>query len=87
MPAGNIDIEFLNWLDISSSVEKASMLYLVCWISPPDNWLKLNCDRASMGNPGHSVGGSILRNSSGELMLAFGYYYGCKTSSRLRPRQ
>lgn len=80
MPTGKIDRDFLVWLDISPSVENASMLHLARWIAPPINWAKQNCDGTSKGNPRHSGGGGIRRNSSGDLMFVFGSYYELKSS-------
>ena len=41
----------------------------------PD-FVKLNVDGASRGNPGHSGGGGIIRNHNGDLLKAYSNYYG-----------
>lgn len=85
-PSSNISKDFLNWLGISPSVEKASTHIFVCWIAPPMYWAKLNFDGASKGNPGHAGGGGIFRNNSGKLVFAYANYYGTKTSCEAEAR-
>ena len=41
------------------------------WQRPPKNWVKLNTDRSSLGNPGLVGGGGLLRNTNGEWMKDF----------------
>lgn len=75
-----VDPELLKWFDINPHVEKASTLIIVRWIAPPYNWVKLNCDGASKGNPGHSAAGGLIRNCDGNLICAYTTYYGVHTS-------
>ncbi|MQL89888.1 hypothetical protein Taro_022470 [Colocasia esculenta] len=56
---------------------KARSFKFVKWI-PPDTGLVLNVDGASKGkgNPGICGGGGCIRDSLGNLLLAFAHYYG-----------
>lgn len=38
--------------------------------------LKLNVDDSSMGNPGSSGGGCVVRDGSAEVLLAASFYFG-----------
>lgn len=44
----------------------------------PSNWLKLNIDRASCGNPGRA--GGVLRDSAGNWVKGFARSIGSTTS-------
>ncbi|XP_015170859.1 uncharacterized protein [Solanum tuberosum] len=46
------------------------------WRKPPDNYLKLNTDGCSKGNPGEAGGGGILRDHQGNINMAFQTYFG-----------
>lgn len=39
-------------------------------------WLKNDVDGSDFGNPGHSRGGGILRDSRGDILSALSSYYG-----------
>lgn len=80
LPSKGTGLEFIKWLGTSPRVVKASSPILVRWIAPPLNWAKLNCDGAFKGNPGHSGGGGVLRDHNGDLILAYGNYYGISLS-------
>ena len=41
------------------------------WISPPVQWVKLNSDGSSMGNPGRVGGGGIIRNVEGKWIKGY----------------
>lgn len=43
----------------------------VNWHRPPANWVKLNTDGSSIGNPSLAGGGGLIRNASGEWVRAF----------------
>ena len=43
----------------------------VRWIKPPRDWLKLNMDGASQGNPGKAGGGGVIRDSSRKWVKGF----------------
>ncbi|XP_070011018.1 uncharacterized protein [Nicotiana sylvestris] len=49
---------------------------LVRWIKPPQNQLKLNVDGCSKGNPRSAGAGSILRDHTGHMIMAFAVYLG-----------
>ncbi|XP_074306194.1 uncharacterized protein LOC141641432 [Silene latifolia] len=41
------------------------------WLAPPANWLALNIDGASKGNPGPAATEGLVRDSSGQILDAF----------------
>lgn len=41
------------------------------WQCPPENWIKLNTDRSSLGNPSLAGGGRLLRNTNGDWIKGF----------------
>ena len=43
----------------------------VQWLPPPVNWVKLNLDGSSMGNPGLASGGGLIRNERGEWIKVY----------------
>ncbi|XP_074301475.1 uncharacterized protein LOC141632870 [Silene latifolia] len=54
----------------------------VKWVAPPSNWLALNIDGASKGNPGPSGAGGIFRDSAGNIVEAFAECLGEATVTR-----
>ncbi|MQL71420.1 hypothetical protein Taro_003723 [Colocasia esculenta] len=58
---------------------------LVRWI-PPVYGLCLNVDGASKGNPGLSGGGGCIRDSNGNICLAFAFHYGFGNSLQAEVR-
>ncbi|MQL68439.1 hypothetical protein Taro_000722 [Colocasia esculenta] len=48
--------------------------------------LCLNVDGASKGNPGPSGGGGSIRNSNGDILLAFAFHYGFSNSLQAEVR-
>nr|XP_027093583.1 uncharacterized protein LOC113713984 [Coffea arabica] len=55
---------------------------LVKWQATGRGILSLNTDGCSKGNPGMSGGGGILRDSNGQVLVAFSVYLGVNTSLR-----
>nr|XP_027083663.1 uncharacterized protein LOC113705962 [Coffea arabica] len=49
---------------------------VVCWEFPVQGAFKLNTDGCSLGNPGVSGGGGVLRDSSGTLLFGFAVPFG-----------
>nr|XP_027086510.1 uncharacterized protein LOC113708247 [Coffea arabica] len=49
---------------------------VVCWEFPVQGAFKLNTDGCSLGNPGVSGGGGVLRDSSGALLFGFSVPFG-----------
>jgi ribonuclease HI len=52
----------------------------VVWQPPILNWVKCNCDGASLGNPGLSACGGLFRNSNASFLGAFASNLGINTS-------
>ena len=52
----------------------------VRWTSPPVQWVKLNSDGSSMGNPGRAGGGGIIRNAEGKWIKGYARSIGNTTS-------
>ena len=52
----------------------------VRWMKPPMDWLKLNTNGASLGNPGKAGGGGVIRDSSGKWVKGFSRSIGVATS-------
>ncbi|KAG7599606.1 Endonuclease/exonuclease/phosphatase superfamily [Arabidopsis suecica] len=44
---------------------------LIAWKPPGDDWIKLNTDGASQGNPGKATAGGVLRDSGGNWRGGF----------------
>uniref|UniRef100_A0A7N2LJL1 RNase H type-1 domain-containing protein n=1 Tax=Quercus lobata TaxID=97700 RepID=A0A7N2LJL1_QUELO len=59
---------------------KARTKIQVRWLPPPINWLKLNSDGSSMGNPGLAGGGGLIRNEIGEWVKGYARATGCASS-------
>ena len=51
------------------------------WQRPPKNWVKLNTNGSSLGNPGLVGGGGLLHNTNGEWMKGFARATGVTTSA------
>lgn len=52
----------------------------VRWITPPKDWVKLNTNGASQGNPGKAGGGGVIRDSFGKWVKGFSRSIGVATS-------
>ncbi|GAU51216.1 hypothetical protein TSUD_11730 [Trifolium subterraneum] len=52
----------------------------VLWQPPILNWIKCNCDGASMGNPGSSACGGLFRDANSSFLGVFSYNIGISTS-------
>ena len=56
------------------------MLIKVSANIPPRDWMKLNKDGASQGNPGKAGGGGVIRDSTGKWVKGFSRSMGVTTS-------
>ncbi|KAL0355213.1 UNVERIFIED_CONTAM: putative ribonuclease H protein [Sesamum radiatum] len=65
------DVEVGRKLGFRLYVTKPPALKLVRWLPPHDEWVKLNCDGASKGNPGEAGVGGLLWNNQGKLIFAY----------------
>ncbi|KAK9987317.1 hypothetical protein SO802_032268 [Lithocarpus litseifolius] len=52
----------------------------VRWIPPPVQWVKLNSDGSSLGNPGRAGGGGVIRNADGKWIKGYARAIGNTTS-------
>jgi hypothetical protein len=52
----------------------------VIWQPPILNWVKCNCDGASLGNTGNSACGGILRNVDSSFLGAYAFNIGVSSS-------
>ncbi|XP_043693114.1 uncharacterized protein LOC122643564 [Telopea speciosissima] len=59
---------------------QANRIIEIRWRKPNVNWVKLNIDGCSMGNPGHSSAAGIYRNSQGQPIGSFAQYLGITTN-------
>ena len=50
------------------------------WLKPLIDWLKLNTDRASLGNLGKASGGGIIRDNLGRWVKGFSLSIGLAMS-------
>ena len=50
------------------------------WEKPSNGWMKLNVDRASMGNPSQAGGGGLLRDENGNWIGGFARRIGTANS-------
>ena len=46
------DLQVLRHLYVGGLARKAPVLVSVCWLKPPDNWIKINTDGTAHGAPG-----------------------------------
>lgn len=77
--SGIISLQMLN---VQMKTVKIKRPTLVQWKPPTGNLLKLNIDGASKGNPGRAGCGGVVRNSSGDLILAFSEYLEIGTNNK-----
>ncbi|MQL71213.1 hypothetical protein Taro_003538 [Colocasia esculenta] len=75
---GNTSTVFLEIIQEENQV-KVQTFKLVRWI-PPEHGLILNVDGSSKGNLRVCGGGGCIRDSKGNLMVAFAHYYGFGSS-------
>ena len=68
------------YLGITEKHMKTRTRIQVRWLPPPINWLKLNSDGSSMGNPRLAGGGGLIRNEIGEWVRGYARAIGCATS-------
>ncbi|GAU44563.1 hypothetical protein TSUD_367190 [Trifolium subterraneum] len=65
---------------VQMKFSNAPIIKEVIWHPPILNWIKCNCDRASLGNPGNSSCGGFFRNSAAIFEGAFAVNLGVQTS-------
>lgn len=53
---------------------------MVAWLPPHENYVKLNVDGSSLGNPGSSGYGGLIRSTTGEWIMGFSGFCGITTN-------
>lgn len=71
--------QILDTLGISAHSQNGAQLKIVKWLSPPWPFLKLNSDGACKSD-GISGGGGVIRDHSGNVLLAYSHFYGKSNS-------
>ncbi|XP_042515368.1 uncharacterized protein LOC122089740 [Macadamia integrifolia] len=61
-------------------IGKQREIFEVRWCLPPQNWIKLNTDWCSLGNPGKAGAGGMFRNYKGKPLLNFRNFVGVKSN-------
>ncbi|KAF5449942.1 hypothetical protein F2P56_030338 [Juglans regia] len=77
------DAMILEALQIQPVLLKVRQCKLIKWHKPPSGWFKLNTDGSSLGNPGASGIGGVIRNDQGRLMQAFASPIGPGTNNKV----
>ena len=62
-------------IDVLLKTEK-----MIRWMTPPDDWIKLNVDGASRQNPGMVGGGRVLINHTAKWVRGFAAHFGVCSS-------
>ena len=63
-------VEFA-FLGVNGRNVRVKTIIQVRWTSPLVQWVKLNSDGSSMGNPGRAGGGGIIRNAKGKWIKGY----------------
>ena len=63
-------LEFL-YLGRNGRQNRVKVKIQVQWLPPPSNWVKLNLNDSSMGNPGLAGEGGVIRNEKGEWIKGY----------------
>ena len=50
--------------------------YLINWVSPRQDWIKVNTDRAQNSNTGQAMAGGVIRNWCGKNISGFSVHIG-----------
>lgn len=56
------------------------------WSRPISGRFKLNTDGCSKGNPGSAVGGGVLQDENGQMIMAYSEYYGECSNNVAEPK-
>jgi len=80
------DFYILNCFNIHQVPIKQKQINYIAWSKPAQGRVKLNTDGSSLGNPGVSGAGGVIRDMQGALLLAFSKNlgYGNSTYAELR---
>ncbi|XP_042964017.1 uncharacterized protein LOC122298309 [Carya illinoinensis] len=72
----NLDVDILKKLDIPVLYPKLRQPRVIRWKRPPQDWMKLNSDGSSLGNPGPAGAGGVIRDSLGRIHSAYSVFLG-----------
>ena len=70
----------MTYLGITEKHKQTKTKIQVRWLPPSLNWVKVNSDGSSMGNPSLAGGGSLICNQEGEWVKSNMRAIGCATS-------
>ncbi|KAF5450403.1 hypothetical protein F2P56_030761 [Juglans regia] len=65
------DEGILQYFNMPLNVMSKEFIFPVKWKPPKQGWVKLNIDGCSLGNPGPSGAGGIIRDDKGDLLCGF----------------
>lgn len=74
------DFEMLKYFKVIIQFLNAPKILEVIWKPPTCNWIKINCDRASLGNLGPSACGGITKDYEGHFLGDFSHILGVSNS-------
>ncbi|KAF5454807.1 hypothetical protein F2P56_024444, partial [Juglans regia] len=72
----------LKSLNVQAVITPNRRCKTITWNRPSAGWVKLNTDGSSLGNPGASGIGGIIRNNHGNLIHAFSSFIGIGSNNR-----
>lgn len=75
------DVNILESLNIPVQLRKSKQARIVKWTRPSMDGYKLNVDGSSVESPGVCGAGGIVRNSNGDLLMAFSVSVGNGTNN------
>ncbi|XP_042499704.1 uncharacterized protein LOC122077871 [Macadamia integrifolia] len=75
-----VDLMCARRVGIPRVIGKQREIFEVRWCLPPQNWIKLNTDGCSLGNPGKARVGGVFRNYKREPLLNFRNFVGIKSN-------
>ncbi|KAK9288313.1 hypothetical protein L1049_016764 [Liquidambar formosana] len=75
-----LDVQILHSLHLKGIPRKAPKVIPVFWHPPIADWIKVNTDGLSKGNPGIAASGGVFRNYRGFMKGFFGLCLGIQTA-------
>ncbi|KAF5470444.1 hypothetical protein F2P56_010958 [Juglans regia] len=78
----SFDLQVLKSLNVQAVLIPIRRCKTITWNRPSTGWVKLKTDGSSLGNPGASRIGGIIRNNHGKLIHAFSSFIGIGSNNR-----